>query len=46
MKENHHMLNHIGTLITKKGFKKDKKININITKEEDGIINNIHGTGH
>jgi hypothetical protein len=43
MKINRQMSNHVDTLIIKKDFKEDKKINIDIIKEEDGIINNIHG---
>jgi hypothetical protein len=43
MKENHQMWNHINALVTKKIGKKEKKINIIITKEEDGGINDIHG---
>jgi hypothetical protein len=30
----------------RKDFKKDKKVDINIIKEEDGILVNIHGTRH
>ena len=33
-------------LITKKHFKEYKKDDINIMKEEDGILVNIHGTRH
>ena len=40
------MWNHIDTLITKKYFKEEKKLNIRIFKEEDGIVINIHGTWH
>ena len=40
------MWNHIDTLITKKYLNEDKKIEIRIIKEEDGIIINIHGTKH
>jgi hypothetical protein len=36
----------IDTLITKKDFKKDKNLNINIIREEDGILVNIHGIRH
>ena len=36
----------IDTLITKKHFKEDKKDDINIMKEEDGIIVNMHGIRH
>jgi hypothetical protein len=43
MKKNRQMLNHIETLIIRKDFKEEKKINIDIIKEEDGIIINIHG---
>jgi hypothetical protein len=46
MKGNHQRRNHIDTLITRKVFKKNKNIDNNITKEEDGIINNMHGIGH
>jgi hypothetical protein len=46
MKGNHQRRNHINTLVTRKVFKKNKKIDNNITKEEDGIINNMHGIGH
>jgi hypothetical protein len=31
-------------LITRKYFKEDKKVDINIIKEEYGILVNIHGT--
>ena len=40
------MWNPSDTLITNKVFKKDKNIEFNITKEEDGIINNSHGRRH
>jgi hypothetical protein len=40
------MSNHIDTLIIRKYFKEDKKINIDIIIEEDGIIINIHGILH
>ena len=46
MKENHQMWNHIDTLITKKDLKEDKKIDINIIKEDDGILINVHRTWH
>jgi hypothetical protein len=46
MKKNHQMSNHIETLIIRKNCKEDKKINIDIIKEEDGIIININGIGH
>jgi hypothetical protein len=32
--------------VTNKHFKEDKKEYINIMKEEDGILVNIHGTRH
>jgi hypothetical protein len=38
--------NHIDTLITRKHFKEEKKVDIKIMKEEDGILVNIHGTRH
>jgi hypothetical protein len=44
MKENHHMWNHIDTLISNEVFKENKKIKIDIIKEEDGILVNIQGT--
>jgi hypothetical protein len=43
MNKNCQMSNHIDTLIIIKDFKEDKKINIDIVKEEYGIIINIHG---
>jgi hypothetical protein len=43
MNKNHQMSNKIDTLIIRKDFKEDKKIDINIIKEEDGILINIHG---
>jgi hypothetical protein len=46
MKANRQMRNHNDTLIAKKVFKEDTKIDIDITKEEYGIINNIHGMGN
>jgi hypothetical protein len=46
IRENDQKWNHIDTLITKNACTKDKKININITKEQNGIINYIHGTRH
>ena len=45
-KKNHQMWNHIDTLISRKDFKEYKNIDINITKEEDGILINIHGIWH
>ena len=46
MKKNCQTWNHIDTLITRKDFSKDKKIDINIIKEEDEILINIHGIRH
>jgi hypothetical protein len=46
MKKKRQILNHIDTLIIWKVFKEDKEININIIKEEYGIIINIHGIWH
>jgi hypothetical protein len=46
MKKKNRMSNHIDTLIIRKDFKEDKRINIKIIKEEDGIIINIHGIWH
>jgi hypothetical protein len=46
MKKNRQMSNHIKTLIIMKDLKEDKTINIDIIKEEDGIIINIHGIWH
>jgi hypothetical protein len=46
VKKNHQKWNHIDTLITRKNFKEEKKVDINIMKEEDGILLNIHGTRH
>ena len=43
VKKNHQKWNHIDTLITKKHFKEDNKVNIDIIDKEDGIIINIHG---
>jgi len=37
---------HINTLITRKHVKEDKKTDINIIKEEDGILIYIHGIWH
>ena len=44
VKENHQILNHINTLVTRKDFKEHKKVDINIMKEEAVILVNIHGT--
>ena len=44
VKKNHQKWNSIDTLITSKHFKEDKKVDINIMKEEDEILVNIHGT--
>jgi hypothetical protein len=38
--------NHINSLITRKDFKENKKINIYIIREEYGILINIHGMGN
>jgi hypothetical protein len=38
--------NHIDTLITRKHFKEEKKVDIKIMNVEYGIIVNIHGTRH
>jgi hypothetical protein len=46
VKENHKMLNYIDTLITMKDLKEDNKDDINIIKEECGVLFNIHGTRH
>jgi hypothetical protein len=46
VKKNRQISNHVDTLIIRKYFKEDKKIHINIIKEEDGIIINIHGIWH
>jgi hypothetical protein len=46
VKKNRQKWNHIDTLITRKHFKEDKKVDINIMKEEDGMLVNIHGTRH
>jgi hypothetical protein len=46
VKKNQQKWNHIDTLITRKHFKEDKKVNINIMKEEDRILVSIHGIRH
>ena len=43
VKEYHQMWNRIDTLINKKHFKEYKKEDINIMKEEYGILIIIHG---
>jgi hypothetical protein len=46
MNGNDQIWNDIDTLVTKTYGKKDNKIDINITKEEDGVIIFFNGVGH